>query len=90
MWKEEVKMLSIEIEGESFRKTWWVNSPHQFPLSLISKVKFIDVSDEELTHIRYMFSSYPVAIPRGKRVVLWGDFAKTILANLTNTFGGKT
>lgn len=76
-------MLTIFSASHSKPKNWSVlDLPPLKPFQVLD-VSFIRVSEEELTYVRHMFTTYPTpGIPRGKDIYIFGSLAQTIVANL--------
>lgn len=82
-------MLYITFDSHSVRE-WHVGQPNPVHYSEVNAVREIQADGHELEHIKNMFGhpknifgdpTYP-GIPHGQVIRLFGDFAKTIVANL--------
>ncbi len=86
-------MLSIflsEPVGDYIKRTevdWWVGNSEPISFHDINHVLSIQIDGDELEHVKDQYTSantgLKLPIPRNQRVVrLFGDIAKTIVANL--------
>jgi hypothetical protein len=92
-------MLSITYRNEKYLAgtastiEWYIGNPDPLIYDGARDVIEIQADDDELEHIKNMFpkvnnsfgSVVSPLIPKGKVVRLFGDLAKTIVANLNNT-----
>ena len=62
-------------------KQWHVGQPLLITEGEIDSIKFIQADGHELDHIKYMVGNSGM-IPEGRVVKIYGDMAKTIVANL--------
>ena len=79
-------MLAIAFKTEVNKQTilekvWYVGQPSSISDYEIGLIKFIQVDGHELDHIKYMVGNSGM-IPEGRIVKIYGDLAKTIVANL--------
>jgi hypothetical protein len=76
-------MLYITFNSGDTRE-WHVSEPSPIRWDEAHAIREIQADGHELDHIRNMFCFSPeyVVIPRGRVVRLFGDLAKTIVANL--------
>ena len=75
-------MLAIILYNNKVERTWYIGDTVRFSLSEINNITFIQADGHELDHIKSMFESPNNMIPKGRVVKIYGDLAKTIVANL--------
>ena len=75
IFKTEVNKQTI------LEKVWYVGQLSLISDDAIDLIKFIQVDGHELDHIKYMVGNSGM-IPEGRIVKIYGDLAKTIVANL--------
>ena len=77
-------MLAIvfKTEANKLEKVWYVGQLSSISDDEIDLIKFIQVDGHELDHIKYYMVGNSGMIPEGRIVKIYGDLAKTIVANL--------
>ena len=76
VFKTEVNKQTI------LEKVWYVGQPFLISDDEIDLIKFIQIDGHELDHIKYYMVGDSGFIPEGRIVKIYGDLAKTIVANL--------
>jgi len=74
-------MLYITFESTNVRE-WHIGEPNPVKWEEAHAIREIQVDGHELEHIKDMFDHPSYFFPRGRVVRLFGDLAKTIVANL--------
>jgi len=74
-------MLSIQFDSGNVRN-WHIGEKNPVPFASVYAVQDIQADGDELEHIHNMFSNSTNIIPKGRVVRIFGDLAKTIIANL--------
>lgn len=75
-------MLVIKLEDHQLG--WYVGQNCPVISSRINDVESIQADGHELEHIKDLFGYNNPNIPKGRVVNIFGDLAKTIVANLNN------
>lgn len=74
-------MLSIQFHS-GVERTWHVGKKVPISYQEVNAVNDIQADGHELEHILCMFDHSNFLIPKGRVVRIFGDLAKTIVANL--------
>ena len=74
-------VIAFKTEVKKLEKVWYVGQLSSISDDEIDLIKFIQVDGHELDHIKYMVGNSEM-IPEGRIVKIYGDLAKTIVANL--------
>ena len=77
-------MLAIAFKTgvNKLEKVWYVGQHSSISDDEIDLIKFIQADGHELDHIKYCMFGDSGMIPEGRIVKIYGDLAKTIVANL--------
>ena len=74
-------MLAIVFNDKKDR-VWHIGNTLNITSDEIDSLVFIQADGHELDHIKSMFANPDNIFPKGRVIKLYGDLAKTIVANL--------